>query len=103
DKPADENRSMPYSLIPARYEEEIEVNLPEDWNASSSADLVTNPNFLFSYRFRSEGSRIRLNYQYQTLKDHVAPAEMDRYLADYRRINESVAYEVSYKDNLSSA
>ena len=35
-KPKDVNREMPFSLTwPAKYREEIEINLPQDWSAEA--------------------------------------------------------------------
>ncbi|MGN6166527.1 MAG: DUF3857 domain-containing transglutaminase family protein [Flavisolibacter sp.] len=102
-KPEQANRTMPFKLsFPSRYKEEIQVNLPEEWNADASSDKISCASFLLKYNFSATGRRINLLYEYENLKDHVAVDDLQEYLASYKKIDENVGYSLTYSDGTTS-
>ena len=102
-KPEQASRTMPFKLsFPSRYKEEIEVNLPEDWNAESSSDDIKCSSFLLNYKFSSSNKQIHLVYEYENLKDHVEVGELNEYLANYKKIDENVGYGLTYSNGTAS-
>jgi transglutaminase-like putative cysteine protease len=103
-KPEQENRTMPFQLsYPSRYKEEVEVNLPEDWNAESSSDKIQCPSFILKYDFTTTKRQIRLQYEYETLKDHVSPDEIKDYLSSYQKVDDNVGYSLTYSDGTTAS
>ena len=82
-RPKDLERTMPFAIDwPAKYREEVEINLPEDWNATASFEKINNPSFFMTARFSFDGRQtMLLEYNYENLKDHVAPGDMKEYLS----------------------
>jgi transglutaminase-like putative cysteine protease len=103
-KPDIEGRKSPLALTyPARYHEEVIINLPEDWKSYSSSDQIEHAAARFSYACKSKGSQVRLTYTYESLKDHVAVEELENYLAHYRKINENASFEISWSGDVRFA
>jgi transglutaminase-like putative cysteine protease len=95
-KPKEQDRTMPfYQVFPARYEEEIEINLPEPWNIKDESEEVNGPGFIVSYHYKCIGKRIKLQYAYENLKDHVLPGEASAFFASMKRANESLGYTIT--------
>jgi transglutaminase-like putative cysteine protease len=99
-RPKDTKRTMPFALDwPEKVVEDIEINLPEDWNAEQSFTTVKNPSLSMSARFSFDGRQtINLEYKYENLKDHVAPADMADYLKGMSRKDKEFSYELSYSE-----
>ena len=101
-KPKDRKRAMPYALdFPAVYHEEIEVDLPYEYNAEEFAKNVKTDAFNLSYHYASSGSKLLLDYKYNSNKDHVIPADTDSFLPKHDDANESIAYTLG-PDNTES-
>jgi hypothetical protein len=102
-KPETGNRTVPFALnMPVNYKEEIEINLPEDWEIEESSDIIKTPSSLFKYSYYGSGRKVVLNYEYKHLKDFVATDELESYLAGYKKINDHCAFELTYNDNTTS-
>jgi transglutaminase-like putative cysteine protease len=96
-KPKDQERTMPfYQTFPARYEEEIEINLPEPWKLKNESEEFNGPGFLLSYRYKCTGNRITLLYTYENHKDHVLPEETKAFFFNMNRANESLGYTITH-------
>jgi len=97
-KPKDVNRDMPFSLSwPAKYREEIEINLPQDWNAEQDSDTIKLRSYSMSVRFIHDGRKtIFLEYTYENLEDHVEPDDTKKYLETLEKTDSKFSYVISY-------
>lgn len=99
-KPKDANRTMPFYIThPARYHEEVIVNLPEDWNFSDLMEEMKCPAFTMRAHAVYGGKKLKLKYEYESLKDHVLPAEATAFFKEYKLFEEEVNYMLSKGDN----
>ena len=100
-KPKETRRTMPYALqYPAHYKEEIEVNLPDDWNAEQSSRDLKNEDFELTTNFSYHNRKLSLLYEYESLKDNVTPDETEQFLKDLNEKNDKLSYELSKDDGL---
>ncbi|RYY83534.1 MAG: DUF3857 domain-containing protein, partial [Chitinophagaceae bacterium] len=96
-KPSEVDRKMPFSLVyPARINEHLVVELPEDWPVEAFDEVYSGPGFRLTAAAYSKGSRLSLNYSYDTDRDHVLPSEIDAYMTAYRRADDNVGYSLTY-------
>jgi hypothetical protein len=106
-KLSDGARSMPFSLsYPAKYNEVIEVNLPDEWDGEESEHNVRCQGFKLKSQFSYSNRKFLLEYDYENLKDHIDPSEAEEYVEQFKKANESLAYELSMSshglDSISS-
>jgi transglutaminase-like putative cysteine protease len=103
-KPKDINRKMPVGLsYPAKYTEEIEISLPEDWNVKPAEKFMSNPAFTLKYNFYDlDSRRVKLYYFYETHKDHVPVEDTRRYFEDYNEISDELAFSMTKNSRSSS-
>lgn len=79
-RPEQEKRTMPYALMyPSHYSEEVIINLPERWNLKLPGDLASSDSYRLKGTYEHSDKMIRLHYEYETLKDFIAPEHMDQY------------------------
>lgn len=98
-KPKDANRTMPfYITYPARYHEEIIVNLPEDWSFSDLMEEMKCAAFSMRAHAVYGGSKLKLKYEYESLKDHVLPGEATAFFKEYKSFEDNVSYMLSKSD-----
>jgi transglutaminase-like putative cysteine protease len=97
-RPKDISRTMPFGLMwPAKYKEDLRINLPEDWNADQSFEKINTSSFTMSARFSFNGIRtINLEYSYENLKDHVIPADTREYIDGLDKQDNEFSYMLSY-------
>ncbi|HEY0059631.1 MAG TPA: hypothetical protein VGB56_10865, partial [Flavisolibacter sp.] len=75
---------------PARYFEEVEVNLPEVWDVELLQNkMVKNGSFRYSSQFSGDKQHYVFRHEYETLKDHIAADERERYLEDYEEASKN--------------
>jgi transglutaminase-like putative cysteine protease len=99
-KPADLTRNMPFSIrFPARYKEDIEINLPEEWDASESSNKIACANFLMKADFSYSYRKILLQYEYESYKDNVSPDEAPKFLESYNRTDKLLAYVLTWEND----
>ena len=97
-KPKEDSRTMPFALTwPAKYKENVEINLPKEWNVKESFNKIETPYFLMTGRFTYDGKRtIYLEYFYEGLKDCVTPEGTKKYLNAVAKKNNDFSYMLSY-------
>lgn len=101
-KPSEAVRTMPFALeFPLKYSETIEVKLPEAWETGSSSSSILSDNFAFRSSYSSHDRTIQLNYEYENLKDHIAPEETDEYFSRYKELNEGSGFRLTWDSNLA--
>lgn len=94
-KPKEVNRTMPFSVgEPARYLEEIEINLPEDWNGEESMERLKNDCFTMNAKFSHDNRKFLLQYDYEITKDHVMPGELKHFMDDVST-EQTLGYEIT--------
>ena len=95
--PDDTKRAMPFTLsYPTRYIEDIVVELPEEWDITESMEQFKNSNFLLETKVDYSDRVLRIRYKYETLKDHVAPDEMEAFLADFKKADNEIGYKITW-------
>jgi transglutaminase-like putative cysteine protease len=98
-KPKDANRTMPFYIThPAKYHEEVIVNLPEDWNFSDMMEEMKCPAFTMRAHAAYAGRKLKLKYEFESLKDHVLPTEATSFFKEYKTFEENVSYMLSKGD-----
>jgi len=105
-RPAGGKRAMPFALsYPARYEEEIEIHLPESWSIKEGDFKFTTPSFVLSYEYSGPADNIvLLRYSYENKSDHVVPTETSEYLDKLTEAEKTIGFELSRTDSgLSSS
>jgi hypothetical protein len=94
-RPGISRRSMPLGIYhPVNVSQTIEIHMPEMTPVSEDSDTITTDALRYSYRTGYSGSTIRLDYQFQTLKDHVEVAGVARHLEAVDKINATLGFEM---------
>jgi hypothetical protein len=94
EQPDDRVRTAPYAR---QHPEEVVVSLsarlPESVSVKDLRMEVKDPAFEFhSQRTITETNILALSYRYRSLTDHVAPADMDAYIAHLDKARDQVGY-----------
>jgi hypothetical protein len=98
-KPRDVNRTMPFYIThPARYYEEVIVNLPEDWNFTNMMQEMKCAAFSMRGQAKYGERKLKLKYEYESLKDHVLPSEAAAFFKEYESFEENLSYSLSKSD-----
>jgi transglutaminase-like putative cysteine protease len=96
-RPKDKLRTMPLATYyPARYREEIEVQLPEDWSIKDFDKKVANSVFSYTGKSKLTGRTLNLEFEFVTYKDHAAAAEIENLLASYAEIDDTMGWQLTY-------
>jgi hypothetical protein len=96
-KPKDIARKMPFSITyPAHYVEDIEINLPETWDAEKSQHHLSGAAFNLDSKFDYHKKKVTLHYDYEALKDFVSPDESKDFLTDYNEFTDQLGYQLTY-------
>lgn len=95
-KPKEAKRTMPFRIdYPAKCQEEIIVNVPEDWNGNESMEDITCSAFKLRAQYAYFYRKFKLKYEYESLKDNVSPNEADAFFASYKKADENLEYSLS--------
>jgi transglutaminase-like putative cysteine protease len=95
-KPKDVKRTMPFAIdYPAKYQEEITINVPEEWTSHESMEDISCSAFKMRVQFASFYKKFKLKYEYESLKDHVLPNEADAFFSSYKKADENMEYSIS--------
>jgi transglutaminase-like putative cysteine protease len=101
-KPTEAVRTMPFALdFPLKYSETIQIKLPEEWETESSSSEIRSDNFTFRSNYSSHDQTIELNYEYENLKDHIAPEETGEYIARFRELNDGAGFRLTWDSKLA--
>ena len=105
-KPKEKNRSMPFSLVyPAKYREEITIELPYEWQVTEDVTELKSKNFNFNSRFYCTYNMVHLNTDYESYSDYTDPEDAAAYfkeLKEYDELNFQVTSGVDASDKASS-
>jgi transglutaminase-like putative cysteine protease len=90
-------RTAPLALaFPVHVRQIITVRLPEEWPVEPSTVSVENPAFRYRGQVVYEARTLTLTYEYQALKDTVEPKALAKYLADRKRFNDDIGYQLTW-------
>ncbi len=103
-KPKEKNRNLPFSItFPAKYHEEIEILLPDNWNLKPFHADVKNAAFTFKADCIVYDRRISIEYDYEALKDYVTSAEASDYFIKLNQLREHEAYSLTINDDKNNS
>lgn len=79
--PEDTDRALPLGIdFPEHQILRTEVTLPEDFPSSADEKTISDPAFTFTKKRGSNGNRLGIQYEYQSLDDSVSPERVGEYL-----------------------
>jgi hypothetical protein len=86
-------RRAPLALeYPILVRQHITALMPEKWPVRAEKTHIDNPAFRYRSEVASSGNKVELSYEYEALKDEVAPAALPQYLVDRRAFDDDVGY-----------
>ena len=99
-EPDDIIRTMPYRLsYPLKYEQNIEVQLPErSWRLSPEKVNIENEYLSFQFAKEYKNNQLKYKYHYKTLQDHVPPGSLNEYLDSLKKIKDEISRYVFYRN-----
>jgi hypothetical protein len=96
-KPKEKKRTMPFGLgFPAKYTEDVVVDLPENWKATESEMHLKNKSYSFDSRFYCEYNRVYLQSDYQNFKDHTSVEEAPEYFKGFAEYEDAASFDLTY-------
>ena len=99
-KPKERNRNIPFSILfPAKYHEEVIVDLPEDWDLKPIHMDVKNAAFTFKADCVVSDRKISLGYDFESLKDNVTPEESADYFTKLKQMDDQDGYSLTMNGN----
>ncbi|MGZ4973624.1 MAG: DUF3857 domain-containing protein [Limisphaerales bacterium] len=101
--PSRNSRNMPFRLShPVHREHHARILLVEDWEVQAEATNITTKAFRFSMKVRPQRRVIDMDYEYQSLRDAIEPAEFPAYFEAISRVSELLEFPIE-KPNESSS
>jgi transglutaminase-like putative cysteine protease len=86
-------RRAPLALdYPVFVRQHITALMPGTWPVHAEKVRVDNPAFRYESDVAYSGSKVELRYEYEALKEEVAPAALPKYLADRKAFDDDVGY-----------
>jgi hypothetical protein len=99
-KPKEKERTMPFRLLyPAKYTEELVIDLPEDWKVTDSETHLKNNNYILNSRFYCLLNQVYLTTEYESLKDHTIQEESAKYFKDLKEYDDAADFEITSGDD----
>lgn len=96
-KPADKNRTMPFRLAyPLHVKERLEINMPEAWPITAFDDVINSLGFQLTGSGASDGNKVNLNYEYESLGDHVMPEDAQAFFSKFDIADKEIGYQLYY-------
>ena len=99
-RPKDVNRRMPFRIrFPAWYQEDVEIHVPEEWNAKEYSDEVACEEFSIKTKFSYAAKKFLLQYEYKSNRDNVSPDQTQSFLDKYSLAYKALPYELTWDNN----
>ncbi len=90
-------RNDPLALNhPANVSQEIQAEMFENWLMNADQRDVANAFFHFQSESKAIGSKVQMNYSYQSLVDQVSPADLSTYDTALRKLKDSLGFVFTY-------
>lgn len=94
--PVAAGRTMPLAVRhPRHVRYRITAKLATGWSIAPKADTLRSPAMRFVRTLETDSQTLTLNYEYETLADHVAPADAAAHLEKLSRIRLLLAFSVT--------
>ena len=95
-KPKEVSRSMPFALnYPAHFRETVEINVPDEWTADESSNKIESPSFSMTTHFSYRNKKFLLLYEYENLRNAVAPGEIGAFMNAIKKIEDETAFHLT--------
>lgn len=95
-RPKEKDRTMPFGLLfPAKYQEEITVDLPEDWKVTEDETHIKNASYAYNSKFYCVANKVYLLTEYENFKDNVMTDEASTYFKDLNKYDEDASFVIS--------
>lgn len=102
--PRDTIRTAPLALAyPQEIEHVIELMLPEAWTFKDEEQLIEDPGFSLSRKIKGGEQSVRIVDHYQSLADHVRPADVPSFTANLEKARKSLGYLIYKNDSVSGS
>ncbi len=96
-------RRAPLALdYPIFVRQKITALMPEEWPVHVEKVRVGNPAFRYQSEVSYSDRKVELTYEYEALKDEVAPAALQKYLADRRAFDDDVGFVLNRNNKLKT-
>jgi transglutaminase-like putative cysteine protease len=103
DKPRISRRSMPLAVShPVNIAQTIEIHVPAGFGADTGSGTIENEALRFEYRHEFRRRLIRLDYRFQTRRDHVPAEQVAKHLETLDRIQQTINYQLTRGDRVAS-
>ena len=87
---------MPFELLfPAKYKEEIIIDLPQEWKVDESEKKIKNSCYTYNYKFYCLSNRVHLDAEYENYKDHVEIDETTTYFKNMNEYDDANSFELT--------
>lgn len=97
-------RTAPLALTyPQHVTQVVTARLPEDWGVEPDSVTIENPAFRYHGTVEYAARTVTVKYEYEALKDEVAPKELARYLTDRKRFYDDIGYRLTKDEGGASA
>jgi hypothetical protein len=97
-KPVDQNRAMPLSVpFPAHKNLKIEVMLPIGAAVRGENKTVSDPAFFYQMKLKNFGTRLEMDYEYQSLADSVSADDVPDYLNHLDQASRSLDFGLIWR------
>lgn len=95
-KPNVAKRSNPFEIAyPISISQTIEIDLPYFSDALDDSESIADEAMLLSYKQNTEGTKVRLEYLFKSLADHVPAGAIGRHLETIERMRNSLGIELA--------
>ncbi|HWA15567.1 MAG TPA: DUF3857 domain-containing transglutaminase family protein, partial [Gemmatimonadales bacterium] len=89
-------RTMPLAIDhPTSVRYVMTANLKEGWGITPRVDSVRTPALRFVRDIEVDGQTLRITYDYETLADHVEPADVPLHMKELGRLRDLIGYHVT--------
>lgn len=103
-KPKDTKRKMPFAITyPAKYEEEVIINVPSEWSMREDKDYIENDAFKLKFINEYEFRKVKLTYEYEALQDHIPAEKTQDYIDALNKIDNSFSYSLTSDERLDAS
>ena len=95
-RPKEKERTMPFRIMyPAKYEEEVIIELPENWKVTESETHLKNKCYAYNCLFYCAYNRVHLVADYENYKDHATIEDAPSYFSDLAKYDETGSFSLT--------
>ncbi|MCP4690466.1 MAG: DUF3857 and transglutaminase domain-containing protein, partial [Desulfobacterales bacterium] len=95
DHPTTSRRTMPLHIrFPLHFKQETKVLAAEEWEIEPGSNQVKDAAFSFSSRVAYADRVLTLSYEFNTLRDHLEPGEVKKYIKNLDLVDNLLDYRI---------